>query len=56
MRLPNLQERKLKKAKLTGPILECIHHKVILIMQDTKIMANEPMRKAESYTITSGIP
>lgn len=40
-----------KRLKLTGPILERIHHKVIMMMQDTKLMANELMRKAVNYTI-----
>ena len=40
-----------KRLKLTGPILERIHHKVVMMMQDEKIMANELMRKAENYTI-----
>lgn len=40
-----------KRRKLTGPILESIHHKVVMMMQDTKIMANELMRKAVNYTL-----
>lgn len=40
-----------KRLKLTGPILERIHHKVVMMMQDAKIMANELMRKAVNYTI-----
>lgn len=40
-----------KRRKLTGPILERIHHKVVMMMQDTKIMANELMRKAVNYTL-----
>ena len=40
-----------KRRKLTGPILESIHHKVVMMMQDAKIMANELMRKAVNYTI-----
>ena len=40
-----------KRLKLTGPILERIHHKVVMMMQDAKIMANELMRKAANYTI-----
>ena len=40
-----------KRRKLTGPILERIHHKVVMMMQDTKLMANELMRKAVNYTI-----
>uniref|UniRef100_UPI003FEEAFB9 IS66 family transposase n=1 Tax=Phocaeicola coprocola TaxID=310298 RepID=UPI003FEEAFB9 len=31
--------------------LERIHHKVVMMMQDTKLMANELMRKAVNYTI-----
>ena len=45
------EEIKEKRLKLTGPILERIHHKVVMMMQDAKIMASEPMRKAASYTI-----
>ena len=40
-----------KRRKLTGPILERIHHKVVMMMQDAKIMANELIRKAANYTI-----
>lgn len=40
-----------KRRKLTGPILERIHHKVVTMMQDAKIMANELMRKAVNYTL-----
>lgn len=40
-----------KRRKLTGPILESIHHKVVMMMQDAKIMANELMRKAVNYTL-----
>lgn len=40
-----------KRLKLTGPILERIHHKVVMMMQDAKIMANELIRKAANYTI-----
>ena len=40
-----------KRRKLTGPILERIHHKVVMMMQDAKIMANELMRKAVNYTL-----
>lgn len=40
-----------KRWKLTGPILESIHHKVVMMMQDAKIMANELMRKAANYTL-----
>lgn len=42
---------KAKRLKLTGPILERIHHKAVLMMQDTKLMANDLMRKAVNYTI-----
>nr|WP_239469718.1 IS66 family transposase [Bacteroides caecigallinarum] len=27
------------------------HHKVVMMMQDTKLMANELMRKAANYTL-----
>lgn len=40
-----------KRLKLTGPILEHIHHKVAMMLQDAKTMANELMRKAANYTI-----
>jgi transposase len=40
-----------KRRKLTGPILERIRHKVVMMMQDAKIMANELMRKAVNYTL-----
>lgn len=40
-----------KRLKLTGPVLERIHHKVVMMMQDAKIMANELMRKAVNYTL-----
>lgn len=40
-----------KRRKLTGLILERIHHKVVMMMQDAKIMANELMRKAVNYTL-----
>ena len=40
-----------KRLKLTGPILERIHHKVVMMMQDTKLIANELMRKAVNCTI-----
>ncbi len=40
-----------KRRKLTGPILESIHHKVVMMMQDAKIMAKELMRKAVNYTL-----
>ena len=45
------EQIKEKRLKLTGPILERIHHKVVMMMQDTKIMANELMRKAVNYTL-----
>ena len=45
------EQVKEKRLKLTGPILERIHHKVVMMMQDTKLMANELMRRAVSYTI-----
>ena len=45
------EQIKEKRLKLTGPILERIHHKVVMMMQDAKIMANELMRKAANYTI-----
>lgn len=45
------EQIKEKKLKLTGPILERIHHKVVMMMHDAKIMANELMRKAANYTI-----
>ena len=45
------EQVKEKRLKLTGPILERIHHKVVMMMQDAKIMANELMRKAVNYTL-----
>ena len=45
------EQIKEKRLKLTGPILDRIHHKVVMMMQDTKIMANELMRKAVNYTL-----
>ena len=45
------EQIKEKRLKLTGPILERIHHKVVMMMQDTKLMANELMRKAVNYTL-----
>ena len=44
------EQIKEKRLKLTGPILERIHHKVVMMMQDTKLMANELMRKAASVS------
>ena len=43
---------KRKKLKLTGPIFEPIHYKVVMMMQDTKLTANELIRKAMNYTIS----
>lgn len=40
-----------KRRKLTGSILERIHHKVVMMIQDTKLMVNDLMRKAANYTI-----
>ena len=45
------EQVKEKRLKLTRPILERMHHKVVMMMQDTKLMANEPMRKAVNYTL-----
>lgn len=45
------EQIKEKRLKLTRPILERIHHKVVMMMQDTKLIANELMRKAVNYTI-----
>lgn len=45
------EQMKGKRRQLTGPILESIHHKVVMMMQDAKIMANELMRKAVNYTL-----
>ena len=45
------EQIKEKRLKLTGPVLERIHHKVVMMMQDAKLMANELMRKAVNYTI-----
>ena len=45
------EQIKEKRLKLTGPVLERIHHKVVMMMQDTRLMANELMRKAVNYTL-----
>ena len=45
------EQIKEKRVKLTRPVLERIHHKVVMMMQDTRLMANELMRKAVNYTI-----
>ena len=45
------EQIKEKRRKLTGPILERIHHKVVMMTQDAKIMAYELMRKSANYTI-----
>lgn len=45
-----------KRRTLTEPILERIHHKVVMMMQDAKIMANGLMRKAVSYTLNQWKP
>lgn len=39
-----------KRLKPTGLILERIHHKIIMMMQDTKLIANELMKKAMNDT------
>ena len=44
-------EIKEKRKKLTGPIMERIHHKVVMMLEDTATMANALMRKAANYTI-----
>ena len=50
MRLSSEQGKE-KRLKLTRPILERIHHKVVMMMQDSKLMENELMRMAANYTI-----
>ena len=45
------EQIKEKRLKLTGPILERIHHKVVMMIQDTKLMANKLMRRTVNYTI-----
>lgn len=45
------EQIKEKRLKLTRPILERIHHKVVMMMLDAKTMANELMRKIANYTI-----
>lgn len=50
MRLGSGQIKR-KRLKLTGPILERIHHKVVMMLQDTRLMANELIRKAVNYTL-----
>lgn len=48
---PSNEQVREKRLKLTAPILEQIHHKVVMMMQDAKTMANKLMRKATTYTI-----
>lgn len=45
------EEVKNKRRRLTGPILESIHHKVVTLLADTKAMANGLMKKTATYTI-----
>ena len=45
------EQIKEKRLKLTELILERIHHKVVMMTQDIKLMANELMRKAVNYTL-----
>ncbi|MDY3266081.1 MAG: IS66 family transposase [Phocaeicola sp.] len=45
------EEIKNKRKKLTGPIMERIHHKVVMLLGDTKTMANGLMKKAATYTL-----
>lgn len=45
------EEIKNKRKKLTGPIMERIHHKVVMLLGDTKAMANGLMKKAATYTL-----
>lgn len=40
-----------KRRKLTESILKRIYHKMVMMMQDTKIMANGLIKKVVSYTI-----
>lgn len=50
MKLSN-EEVKNKRKKLTNPILDSIHHKVVTFLADTQTMANGLMKKAATYTI-----
>ena len=50
MKLSN-EEVKNKRKKLTNPILDSIHHKVVKFLADTQTMANGLMKKAATYTI-----
>ena len=43
------EQIKERRRKLTGPLLERIHHKVVMMMQDANIMANELVRKAVNF-------
>lgn len=45
------EEIKNKRKKLTGPIMERIHHKAVMLLGDTKAMANGLMKKAATYTL-----
>lgn len=40
-----------KRRRLTGPIWESIHHKVVTLFADTRAMTNGLMKKATTYTI-----
>ena len=46
------EQIKERRLKLTGPILERIHHKVVIMMQDAKIMANELMRNLRPVKVS----
>lgn len=46
------EEIKNKRKKLTGPIMERIHHKAVMLLGDTKAMANGLMKKAATYTLS----
>lgn len=45
------EEIKNKRKKLTGPTMERIHYKVVMLLGDTKAMANGLMKKAATYTL-----
>lgn len=45
------EEIKNKRKKLIGPIMGRIHHKVVMLLGNTKAMANGLMKKAATYTL-----
>lgn len=45
------EEIKNKRKKLTGPIMERIHYKVVMLLGDKKAIANGLMKKVATYTL-----